>query len=322
MENLSQAPTLPISSRAYAKIILFGEHAVVHGQPAIAVPLQALSAHVTAEASPKGSGLSISLPHSPELIYLHSDNPSVGQTLRHTAKLTLERLAIPEPDLKLSLHSNIPMGAGFGSGAAVSTALVRALCAAIQAPLTNETLNALIYDIEKLYHGTPSGIDNTVIVYEQPVFFIREKPIESFKIHTPFNLLIARVDYATPTYITVGDVRTLYESQPQQTRQIFDQIGAIVHQARHAIETGSIPSLGPLMNQNHALLRQLTVSDENLDRLCDAALQAGAWGAKLSGGGRGGNMLILLPEEPALRPKIENALLQAGASEVFFTSIN
>lgn len=310
-----------IRASAPGKLILFGEHAVVHGQPAIAVPLHAISATIEVEAAPAGTGITIALPDVQAMLSAGNNEAQADNALTYTAQLVLQKLAVNPPDLRLMLHSTIPMGAGFGSGAAVSTALARALSSALGQPLDNPTLNELVYEVEKIHHGTPSGIDNTVIVYEQPVFFIRGQAITTFRITKPFHLLVGRVDYATPTHVTVGDVRKLHEQQPQSVGQIFATIGEIARQARRAIETGEIATLGPLMNENQALLRELTVSDTLLDNLCEVAMQAGAWGAKLSGGGRGGNFIVLVPEMTALWQPIQHALLQAGAVEVFFTTI-
>lgn len=300
-----------VQAHAFGKLILFGEHAVVHGQPALAVPLKALQATVTVEPAPQGSGIQIMLPDSADPL-----RSEANDALTYTVKLVLEQLEAHEPDIVLRLNSTIPLQSGFGSGAAVSTALARALSLALGKPLSLENLNTLVYEVEKLHHGTPSGIDNTVIVYEKPVFFIRGQSLESFSIAHPFELLVARLGYATPTHITVGDVARLHQNNPTIIQPIFEQIGEIARQARVAIESGNLTPLGILMNQNHALLRELTVSDEQLDRLCQAALKAGADGAKLSGGGRGGNLIVLANKN---RAAIQEALYQAGAVEVIST---
>ncbi len=304
-----------IKTSAPAKIILFGEHAVVYGQPAIAVPVSDLRAYVSAERT--RNGLKIFSVNKGEVVRVsrHNIHP-----LAVTARLTLEKMGIHAlPNLSMTLKSDIPMGSGLGSGAAVSTALARALCAAVNKPLSLEALNAVVYEVEKLHHGTPSGIDNTVVVYEQPVYFVRDQPLETFSIARPFTLLIGDTGIHASTKITVGDVRKLYESDPAHITPIFERIGELVRQARAAIETGQIEVLGPLMNENHALLRDLTVSSPPLDRLCRTAVEAGAMGAKLSGGGRGGNMLALVTEEDAAR--VTDSLLKNGAVRVMKTTL-
>ena len=154
-----------IQESASAKAILFGEHAVVYGQPAIAVPVSGLRAF--ASVRPNSSGLRIA---SGKLdIPVDIDAESVDNALALTARLVLKELRLPPPSVTISIRSDIPIASGLGSGAAVSTALARALCAQLDRVLDESSLNRLVYEVEKIHHGTPSGIDNTVIVYERPV---------------------------------------------------------------------------------------------------------------------------------------------------------
>ncbi len=311
----------PADAAAPGKIILFGEHAVVYGHPAIAVPLNAVQATVHAEPATPGSGLVIYAPDIDRtLCYAagSSDNP-LYNALVFPVQVMLDMLGLPVPDLTLTVRSTIPIASGLGSGAALAAALIRALAAALDHALSRETLNRLVYEVEKRHHGTPSGIDNTVIVYEQPVYFVRGKPLETFHIARPFTLLVADSGHGSPTHITVGDVRALYTAEPDRIGAIFARIGEIVNAARDAIESGTIESLGPLMNENHALLRELTVSSDRLDSLCNAALKAGAAGAKLSGGGRGGNVIAL--PGPDRASFVTGALRRAGAVNVIQTSV-
>lgn len=307
-----------IEASAPAKVILFGEHAVVYDQPAIAVPVSSLRATATVNPGTRAD-LRIIAADIGKTTVIASLSQSIDDALALTARLLLQRLDQPVPNLDITLNSQIPIASGLGSGAAITTALARALCAALDARLDDAELNAIVYEVEKLHHGTPSGIDNTVIVYEQPVFFIRGKPIEPIQIAEPFTLLIADTGKPGLTRIAVSAVRALYESQPQRTQPLLDEIGAIARQARQAIETGAVEQLGPLMSRNHALLQQLTVSSPELDNLVQAALDAGAAGAKLSGGGRGGNMIALISPERA--EALSEALRTAGAVQVIETRV-
>lgn len=311
-----------METSAPAKIILFGEHAVVYGQPAIAIPVTSLRVRVNVEVQPVGAGLILYLPtvrgegiHIPTLTAA-DDEISLAFAVR--SALTHWGLIAP-PDLALTLYSDIPQGRGLGSGAAVSAALIRALATALGREISNDTLNGLVYEVEKKHHGTPSGIDNTVIVYEQPVYFVRGEPIQPLQIKTPFTLLIGDTGYGTPTHVPVGDVRRLMETRPEKYQPIIAQIGEIAHTARDAIESGNIGILGELMNENHGLLQRLTVSSVELDVLCETALEAGAWGAKMSGGGRGGNMLALVEDSQA--ETVMKALTSAGAARVVKTRV-
>ncbi len=306
-------------SSAPAKLILFGEHAVVYGQPAIAVPFEALAATVEAQPGPPGEGLVIRAHDTGSEYRIISDIETYGGELTYAAQLIIADLKVPPPDLILHVRSTIPMGSGFGSGAAVSTALMRELSTALGKPLDGEPLNKLVYEVEKMYHGTPSGIDNTVIVFGRPLYFIRERPPELFSVGAPLTLIIADSGISHSTRETVGDVRKLYESDPAQTTLILNRIGAISQAARQSIEAGDPAALGALMTENHRLLRSLTVSSEVLDRLVQAACAGGALGAKLSGGGRGGSLIALVHPEKAA--SVAAAMGEAGAVKTWQTVI-
>src|SRR5688572_10278160 len=156
---------------APAKIILFGEHAVVYGQPALAVPVSSLRAEAEAGFHPDKLTI-VARDLGNKIITFDGEDP-----LAESIRLTLQKLNIEAPHAKITVQSNIPIASGLGSGAAITTVLVRALCELTQHPLSTEDLNQLVYEVEKIHHGTPSGIDNTVVVYEQPIYFVRNQPI-------------------------------------------------------------------------------------------------------------------------------------------------
>lgn len=304
---------------APAKLILLGEHAVVYGQPAIAVPFETLAATVEAQPALVGAGLTIRAHDTGAEFRIISDTETYGGELAYAAQLTIAHLGAALPDLILHVRSTIPIGSGFGSGAAVSTALIRELSAALGAPLEDKALNQLVYEVEKMYHGTPSGIDNTVIVFGRPLYFIREKPPELFSLGTQLTLIIADSGIAHSTRETVGDVRKLYDADPARITPILHQIGVICQMARRAIEAGDPVTLGALMTENHRLLQSLTVSSDALDRIVQAACTGGALGAKLSGGGRGGSLIALVQPEQA--EAVAAAMLDAGAIKTWQTVI-
>jgi mevalonate kinase len=303
---------------APGKIILFGEHAVVYGRPALAVPVTQVHADVDVVDSPR-SGIWIEAPdvnlHA-ELNTLPSDHP-IASVIHNF--LFLSRLS-RFPNLEIKIVSTIPVASGLGSGAAVTVALTRALVAHLNHAMTEEEVNAFAYEIEKLHHGTPSGIDNTVVTYARPVYFVKEQPIETFKVGKPFTILIADTGISAPTKESVGDVRRLWMNDRSRWETVFDKIGEISFTARRAIEAGKPELLGDLMNENHAVLKALTVSSPELDQLVEAALNAGALGAKLSGGGRGGNIIALV--EPEEAEAISLALKEARAKNTIITQVS
>jgi mevalonate kinase len=303
---------------APGKIILFGEHAVVYGRPALAVPVMQVQAQAEVTTASR-RGIWIEAPGvdlSAELNTLPSDHPLAAAI--HNLLFSLG--VSPFPDLEVCIRSTIPVASGLGSGAAVTVALTRALSAHLDRALSDEQVSAFTYEIEKLHHGTPSGIDNTVITYASPVYFIKGNPIETFRVAKPFTIVIGDTGIRAPTKESVGDVRRLWEADRPKWEETFDQVGEIARAAREAIESGETHRLGKLMNENHSLLQEVTVSSPELDVLVTAARAAGAPGAKMSGGGRGGNMIALSP--PELADEIARALLRAGAQHTIITQVS
>jgi mevalonate kinase len=307
-----------VKASAPGKIILFGEHAVVYHRPALAVPVTQVQVDVEVFDS-DSAGVHI---HAPmvhldgELKALSADHAIGSVILKVFSTLDLST----PPNLNINITSTIPVAAGLGSGAAVSAALIRALSSFLSKPFTDEQVNDMVFEIEKLHHGTPSGIDNTVITFSKPVFFIKGQTMETFKVGKPFTVVIGDTGVPAPTKESVGDVRKLWEQDQNKIEGIFDQIAQLSLSARLAIESGNPESLGELMNKNHELLQQLTVSSPELDSLVEAARHVGALGAKLSGGGRGGNMIALVKKETA--ENVSATLLSAGAKRTIVTEIS
>jgi mevalonate kinase len=307
-----------VFGKAPGKIILFGEHAVVYGQPAIAIPVTNVNAtariipnldaepgHVRIEA--------VDIQLNANLDTLSDDHP-----LAAAVWLTLHEITPNHtPSFTLQISSSIPMSAGMGSGAAISVAIIRALSAFLGKPLPDSKVSELAFEVEKIHHGTPSGIDNSVVTYQKPVYFKRDEPIQMLKINHPTHWLIADTGEKTPTRETVSAVRALHAEDAETYGAIFRKIGDLTEKARQALIAGDLTTLGLLMDENQHLLEDLRVSSESLETLIQTARNAGAAGAKLSGSGRGGNMIALASPEKIRQ--IETALLEAGAVKVITT---
>lgn len=314
------------AASAPGKLILCGEHAVVYGRPAIALPLPDIRAHAQITPGLPGSGVQFRAPDLERAWYAHElpDDP-----LSELARATVRWLDTPTPDLMITLTSTIPIASGMGSGAAVATALVRALTAHLGYSLPPADVSALVYASEQRYHGTPSGIDNTVIAYEQALWFTRRMApdgqlplaaVEPVTIAQPLTLVVGDTGVRSETRLPVGEVRRRWQAEPDRYTVLFDQVGALVHQIRAALAAGDNLALGTLLNANQALLEQIGVSSPELERLVATARAAGALGAKLSGGGWGGVMLALT--DSASRASVSAALQRAGATRVLETVIN
>ena len=303
---------------APGKVILFGEHAVVYGRPAIAVPVTKVRAQAVVEPGPPGQGVVVVAADLGRRIVVRSaaqDDPLaciVRQTLRAMG-------GDPEPDLTITITSTIPIARGMGSGAAVSTAIVRALGKHTGHWFASQAISDLVFQTEVIHHGTPSGIDNTVVAFEKPVYFVKDVTSEVFWVGKPFLLAIADTGVQSSTRTVVGDLRRRRDVDPARFELLFDQIGTIVTSARSAIGDGLSKELGQLMNENQRLLVDMGISCPDLDRLVAAAREGGALGAKLSGAGWGGNMIALVTEET--RGRVDMMLRLAGASDVIVTEV-
>lgn len=295
---------------------------MVYGRPAIAVPVSDVCASATVESGFPGQGVWI---HAPDLGVKHRlGDPLVrdeaAYPLEVTVRNVLRKLGRPETrDLTITVNSTVPIASGMGSGAAVATAMVRALAEELGASLSADEVSALVFETELIHHGTPSGIDNTVIAYSRPVYFVRGSPIEVLRVRRPFSLIIADTGIRSPTRVAVADVRRSWQADQQRLEALFDRIGMISALARRAIETGQTKSLGGLMNQNQEILRDIGVSSPELETLISAARAAGAEGAKLCGAGRGGNMVALVSQDKAA--SVAAGLRAAGAVRVISTQV-
>ncbi|WP_298817269.1 mevalonate kinase [Chloroflexus sp.] len=304
---------------APAKLILCGEHAVVYGRPAIALPLSDLRASATVKPALAGNGPII---NAPDLggRWRVADRPD--EPLSGLIMALIDRFGVPA-NIEITIRSSIPIASGMGSGAAIATAITRELLAYCGQSLPAATISELVYESERGYHGTPSGIDNTVVAFEQPIWFQRRTVpphlIEPLPIGAPLTLVVGDTGVRSPTRLPVGAVRERWQADPDRYEVLFDQVAELVRQARVALAEGNALKLGPLLDANHELLREIGVSSPELDRLTAAARAVGALGAKLAGAGWGGVMLALTVPEQA--ESVAAALRAAGAVNAFITTI-
>ena len=298
---------------APAKIILVGEHAVVYGIPAIAVPVNSMRACARIRRT-RGSLAITAADIGRKVVYGEQAADEATRQLTLLLKHVVDRLDLSDPKGEIIVTSSIPIASGLGSSAAVSTAVARAIAYLHDRQLSLDKLNDIVFETETIYHGTPSGIDNTVVVYQSPIYFIKNRSIEKLKSRDEFHFLIADSGRPASTRDAVDHVRTLYHGDRHATVKIFEDICRIVDSAKSCLQNGHASCLGRLMVQNHRLLQQLQVSSARMDTLVEAALAAGALGAKMSGGGMGGNMIALV--NSANHNDVKLALINAGAVEV------
>jgi mevalonate kinase len=309
---------------AAGKAILLGEHAVVYGRPAIAVPLSDLRATAEVCAAAGGDGVCIralDLGKEYDLAERYAD--PAAEALQATVRNALAYLGVDATagGLAITVRSRIPVARGLGSGTAVATAVVRALAQHHGRQLPAPVVSDLVFRTEVILHGAPSGVDNTVVAYERPVWFRRGRAPELLALDGD-ALVLAIADTGVPanTREAVAAVGARHAADPEGIEARFDAIGALAEAGRAALRGGDMARLGDLMTQNHEHLRALGVSTPALDGIVGAALAAGALGAKLSGGGRGGCAIALTTT--TTRDAVAAAMGAAGAVQVHVTEVH
>lgn len=302
------------TGKGYGKTILFGEHFVVYGLPSI---VSALGAYTTADVKVvKGNGCAVNdqRPASSgykEQKYIEATQ-SIANIINHL------KVDIKNQRLEISFAGDLIAASGVGASAAQCTSLARALSETFNLNLDNEKINEAAYEGEKAYHGTPSGIDNTASTYGGLIWFVRnlgagKNTMDLLQSPRKMLIIMANSGITASTTEVVADVRRLREEEPKRTEKIFGEYKKLVEAARKALLKGDIATIGNLMNQNHKMLQQITVSGEINDELVEIALENGAIGAKLTGTGRGG-LVIGLAENEDIQEKIVNAIEKKGYS--------
>ena len=281
-------------TRAFGKIILFGEHFVVYKVPAV---VGAVAAYTDCD---------VELSATPGLTVV-DERPAVpGYKVEKAAEaaeavgIVLKHLGVDpaKEGVRICFGGTLTAVSGIGASAAQVVSLARALNLAKQLRLTDDEINAAGFEGEKGYHGTPSGIDNTAATFGGLLRFQRTDgaPIMVRKaLRAPLRIVFASTGITASTSAVVGDVKRKKEADPAWFDTLLASYVALAARGEAAIESGDMAALGAALNENHELCQQLTVSCAELDALVLAARAAGALGAKMSGTGRGGLMLALTP---------------------------
>lgn len=288
-----------------------GEHSVVYGQPAIALPLPDITFTATIEERLAGQIIFTPTYQGP-FSGLAEGYEGIRQLVN---RLLINFNAIKQP-FTLRLRSDIPQERGMGSSAASATAIIRAFYDFFDTSLDAVTLQKWTAIEERITHGTPSGLDAATVSSNSPIWFIKHKITQSFSLNLKGVIVLADTGIKGQTGLAVSVVRSLLEENPVEAKQHIKKLGSLATQAQQALQTNNLKELGNLMNQAQLELTALEVSHPKLDILINAAKKAGALGAKLTGGGIGGTMLALAPNQE-IANKIIASLEAAGANEVW-----
>lgn len=302
---------------AHGKGILLGEHAVVYGAPAIAIPVDELTARVDVTPSSGGPRIESALYTGPL-----ADAPARLAPVTAAIAESCSRLGTPDLqdlDALVQIRSMIPHERGLGSSAAVAAALIRAIYDSAEAELDADTLFELIQTSERAAHGNPSGIDARTVTSPVPIRFNRgaSAPI---RIGAPLHLAFADSGSSGSTTQAVGAVRALRERDPVPTEKLLARLARVAEGSIADLEAGDRSAIGARMTEAHDILRRVGVSSPELDALVSAARTAGSPGAKLTGGGMGG-CVIAVADSPAHADNLSAALRRAGAHNTWTVEV-
>jgi len=293
----------------YGKVILFNEHFVVYGVPSIVSAIDKATTATVERADGTGWTLDDRRHATPgyKEEKLEQQKESVERILKAAGIDTMKN------PIKITLAGDLVAASGIGASAASCTAIARALSDEFNLGLSDERINELAYEGEKGYHGTPSGIDNTAATYGGLIWFVRGQPnmMERIKIKRPVEVVVGNTGLVANTKAAVAGVRERREKYPEKYNKIFKEAEELAHKARRALEAYDIKKVGELMDENHKQLQAIEVSCKELDFLVELARKQGAFGAKMTGGGLGGNMVALTPGKE-LQEKVACAIEGEG----------
>lgn len=284
--------------KAHSKIILMGEHAVVYGYPAIALPLKNIE--VTCRI----------LPSEVPLVFKASD-PLVTAIFA-----SLRYLEIKDQPITYEIDSMVPERRGMGSSAAVAIAAILAVFDYFGKPLSMAVLEMLANQAEIIAHTNPSGLDAKTCLSDHAIKFIRNIGFSQIEMNLGGYLVIADTGIHGQTREAVQAVEALEEKALIH----LHRLGDLVEKAEQAIEARDLKLLGSAMSQAHDNLKQLGVSSPEADQLVSSALSHGALGAKMSGGGLGG-CIIALVETKTEAESLAARLEEVGAINTWIENL-
>jgi len=301
------------NSTAAGKIILLGEHAAVYGRHALAIPIPD-AVRVAAVRTDGSTTLTVQDWHFHSVI-----EPGSSKDVGAMVNLVLERLGVTGTSFSINVASSLPVGMGLGSSAAVAVAITRAVAKCVGLDIEDVYVNEIAFECEKLAHGTPSGIDNTLSCYGTPMLFRNSGSleVEVLPLDEMPPLVIGFSRAAGPTHEQVAGVKARFDQDEIGYNAVFDQIDDISKVGAKALVARQYQKLGALMNLCHGLLNAIQVSTPDLENMVSIARENGAMGAKLTGAGGGGSIVALCPgTEDAVRSALHQAGYKTLQSEV------
>lgn len=307
-----------VVASAPAKIILFGEHFVVYGEPAIVLAIDR-RAYATVDLNDdkslqvQSSNLKLKGCFKDGMFKVEQGDAREARSRFEPVRLAVEKVLAKygaNIGLNVEINSTVPVAAGLGSSAAVVAAVTAGVGALLKVKMSKEDVFAIALEAEKTVHGTPSGVDPAIATYGGSILFQTDTGFKPLEVKAQIPLVIGDTGVERYTRIQVEKVRRIADNYPQVMEPLRKAAREIVLRGIDALKENDLDTLGELMNINQALLYGIGVSDESLEWLINAARKAGALGAKLTGAGGGGCMIALANDEKL--GTVQDAIMRAG----------
>ena len=283
---------------SHSKIILMGEHSVVYGYPAIAIPLKNIQMECIVERS--------------RVPFFHNEKDTLS-TAVHTA---LKYLSKKNENIKYKVISDIPPKRGMGSSAAVSIAAIRGVLDYFNRKVDNMTLEKLVNEAEIIAHNTPSGLDAKTCLSDSAIKFIKNKGFKNIDMNLGAYLLIADTGIHGHTRDAIMNIKNM----GNKALPMLEKLGKLTEETEKFIEKKDVVNIGKNMIFAHEELKMLGVSIEKSDILVKTAIAEGAYGAKMSGGGLGG-CIIALMESREKAEMTAKKLMEKGAVNIWIEAL-
>ncbi len=278
----------------FGKVILFNEHFVVYGLPAIVSAIGKKTTAIVEKRKGSGTEMTDSRPETPG--YKAEKLKEQQESLQRM--LQFMNVDTEHNHFVITLAGDLTAASGVGASAASCAAIARAFSEELGLHYSDEQVNQAAYEGERGYHGTPSGIDNTAATYGGLIWYMRRTEsqiMDRMQLKKPIEIVMGDTGIVADTKTVVASVKERKERAPAEYAQIFRNAEQLAQDAKKQLIAFDLPNLGLSMNKNHQMLQQIGVSCDELDLLVDLALDNGALGAKMTGTGRGGYMVALTP---------------------------
>ncbi len=280
----------------YGKTILIGDQFVLKGVPAIVSSISYKTIARVERTDEPGWKLEDNRIEVPG--YKKSKEKQQVESINRI--LEVMGIDTKKQGLKIILEGNLLAGSGVGASAASCVSLARALNDEFKLGFPIDRINEIAWEGEFAYHGTPSGVDNTASCYGGLMLFQLKdgkRIVEKIEVKEPINIVLGNSGISANTAVLDSLVEEQKEKNPTLFEERLNKITSQVYEIKTALTDYDLEKVGKIMTENHQILIDMGLSHEKLIHLCELAINNGAYGAKLTGGGMGGFMIAIVPDK-------------------------